>query len=140
MSIRKHALSAAFAAAFLGSAGSAVAQEGGVVIEIYVHDGETEVVCPTTACNAICRDIEGTQVLLQETFYRIGSNCSITITDGALLQDAIEVLFAFLGEELPGAPGPGPTPIQTQLENTESNPSQNNPAVSSAVAPVQLTP
>ena len=135
MSIRKHAMSAAFAAVFLGSAGSAMAQEGGVVIEIYVHDGETEVVCPTTACNAICRDIEGTQVLLQETFYRIGSNCSITITDGALLQDAIEVLLAFLGTEVPGGPGQGPPPTPPGLENAENNPNQNTVPPASGLPP-----
>ncbi len=118
-------------------------QEGEpVVIEVYVDsNGETEIVCPTTACNAKCRDIEGMQVLLQDTFYRIGSNCSITITDGSLLQEAIETILAFVGEELPGAPGPDQTTIETQtqfLDDTTSNPNQNTPSVASPVAPGSL--
>lgn len=139
MSFRKHALSAAFAATFLAGVGSATAQEKGpVVIEVYVDaNGETEIVCPTTACNAVCRDIEGMQVLLQDTFYRIGSNCSITITDGSLLQDAIETIIALVSEEIPGgfAPVQGLTTIESELESTESNPNQNTPAVASPAVP-----
>ena len=103
----------------------------GVVVEIYVHEDGTEIVCPTTACNAVCRDIEGTQVLLADTYYRIGSNCSLTITDGALLQDAIEVVLALIGNEFPGGPGQGSRPAPTGFPNTESNPNQNNPGVAS---------
>ncbi len=139
MSFRKHALSAAFAATFLAGVGSATAQEKGpVVIEVYVDaNGVTEIVCPTTACNAVCRDIEGTQVLLQDTFYRIGSNCSITITDGSLLQDAIETIIALVSEEIPGgfAPVQGLTTIESELESTESNPNQNTPPVASPAVP-----
>ena len=142
MSYRKHALSAAFAATLFGSVDPATAQEEPlglatepVVIEVYVQeDGTTEIVCPTTACNAKCRDIEGMQVLLQDTFYRMGSNCSITITDGALLQEAIETVLALVDEELPGAPAPDQGQlIQTgeELENSESNPNQNAPAAAS---------
>ena len=148
MSFRKHTLSAALAATVFGSVGSAPAQEGGlaiegepVVIEIYVQEnGETEIVCPTTACNARCRDVEGMQVLLQETFYRIGSNCSITITDGSLLQEAIETVIALVSEEIPGgfAPVQGLTPIESELENTESNPNQNAPEVASPAFPGSL--
>ena len=138
MSFRKHALIAAFATTFLGSVGSATAQEEPVVIEIYVQEnGETEIVCPTTACSAVCRDLEGGQVLLQETFYRIGSNCSITITDGSLLQEAIEAVIALVSEEIPGgfAPVQGLTTIESELDSTESNPNQNNPDQLSPLSP-----
>ncbi len=148
MSFRKHALSAALAATVFGSVGSAPAQEGGlaiegepVVIEVFIHeDGTTEIVCSTTACNATCRDIEGMQVLLQETFYRIGSNCSIAITDGAVLQEAIETVIALVSEEIPGgfAPVQGLTPIESELESTESNPNQNAPAAASLLTPGSL--
>ncbi len=140
MSLKKQVLSAVFATMVFGGVGSAAAAPGDI-IEIFVQDnGDTEISCPTTACNAICRDLEGTQILLQDTYYRIGSNCSITITDGALLNEALEVLFAFLGEELPGAPGRTVPGLPTILQTTTSNANQNTPAVSSAVAPVQLTP
>jgi hypothetical protein len=139
MSFRKHAVSAVFAAMFIGNVGSALAQGGGlanpnpgVVVEIYVHDGETEIVCPTTACNAICRDIEGTQVLLADTYYRIGSNCSLTITDGALLQAAIETLLALLGDENPTGNGLGQPGTPNDFQNQESNPNQTNPPVQSS--------
>jgi hypothetical protein len=117
-----------------------MAQEGQpVVIEVFVdQDGNTEIVCPTTQCNAACRDIEGQQILLQDTFYRIGSNCSITITDGSLLQEAIEAVFAFLADVIPeAAPPPGGdiTEVQEELQNTESNPNQNTVPSASAVAP-----
>lgn len=122
----------------LGAGGAATAQEGslatsspGVVVEIYVHEDGVEIVCPTTECNAICRDVEGTQALLAGTFYRIGGNCSLTITDGALLQEAIETVLAFLGEEIPGGPGQGQGPTPTGFPNTESNPNQNNPGLAS---------
>lgn len=139
------AVSAVLAVALSASAGTATAQERdsanpGVVVEIYVQEDSVEIVCPTTACNAVCRDIEGTQLLLADTYYRIGSNCSLTITDGALLNEAIEELIAFLGDVVPGAPGPTQDSTQSQLPNTESNPNQNNPPVESAVAPTQLTP
>ena len=139
MSFRKHALSAAFAATFLVGVGSATAQEQGpVVIEIYVGaNGETEIVCPTTACNAVCRDLEGTQVLLQDTFYRIGSNCSITITDGSLLQEAIETVLVLVGDEIPGGPGleQGLSTTEAELQNNESNPNQNTPPTASPAVP-----
>jgi hypothetical protein len=140
MFFRKQALSAAFAVAFLGAVGSAMGQEGEtIVIEVFVdEDGNTEIVCPTTQCNASCRDLEGTQILLQDTFYRIGSNCSITITDGALLQEAIETVFAFLADVIPEAPAPAGGDIigvQEELQNTESNPNQNTVPSASAVAP-----
>ena len=148
MSFRKHALSAAFAATVFGSVGSATAQEEPlglatepVVIEVYVQaNGETEIVCPTTACNARCRDVEGTQVLLQETFYRIGSNCSVTITDGSLLQEAIETVIALVSEEIPGgfAPVQDQTTIESELESTESNPNQNTPSQASPASPGSL--
>jgi hypothetical protein len=120
----------------LVAVGSATAQEGEpVVIEVFVdEDGNTEIVCPTTQCNAACRDLEGTQVLLQDTFYRIGSNCSITITDGALLQEAIETIFAFLTDVIPEAPPPPGgdiTQVEEELQNNESNPNQNTVPTSS---------
>ncbi len=152
MSFRKHALSAAFTATLFGSVGLATAQEDPLglatepfVIEVFVQeDGTTEIICPATACNAVCRDLEGMQVLLQETFYRIGSNCSITITDGALLQEAIETVIALVSEEIPGgfapvqggfAPVQGLTPIEDEFENTENNPNQNTPSVASPAVP-----
>ncbi len=145
MSFRKHALSAAFTATLFGSVGLATAQEEPlglatepVVIEVFIHeDGTTEIVCSTTACNATCRDLEGMQVLLQETFYRIGSNCSIAITDGAVLQEAIETVIALVSEEIPGgfAPVQGLTTIGSELESTESNPNQNTPPVASPAVP-----
>ena len=148
MSFRKHALAAAFAATLFGSVGLASAQEDPLglatepfVIEVFVQeDGTTEIICPATACNAVCRDLEGMQVLLQETFYRIGSNCSITITDGALLQEAIETVIALVSEEIPGgfAPVQGLTPIESELESDESNPNQNAPAAASGFAPGSL--
>jgi hypothetical protein len=141
MSFRKHTLSAALAATVFGSVGLATAQEDPLglatepfVIEVFVQeDGTTEIICPATACNAVCRDLEGMQVLLQETFYRIGSNCSITITDGALLQEAIETVIALVSEEIPGgfAPIQGLIPIEDEFENTENNPNQNTPSVAS---------
>jgi hypothetical protein len=125
-----HLLSGALATAIFAAVGPAAAQEGEpIVIEIYVDEnGETEIVCPTSQCNAVCRDIEGQQVLLEDTFYRIGSNCSITITDGALLQEAIEAVFAFLADVIPEAPPPPGgdiTEVQEELDNNESNPNQN---------------
>jgi len=146
MSFRKHALSAAFATAFLGSLAPAAAQEGdlsnpGVVVEIYVQGDTVEIVCPTSECNAACQDVEGTQILLQDTFYRIGSNCSITITDGALLQEAIETVLALVGDETPGGPGQGqggPPPTPPGLENAENNPNQNTEPPASGIRPGQL--
>lgn len=148
MLFRRYVFAAVFAALFLGNLGAAeAAEEGslatanpGVVVEIYVHEGETEIACPTTACNAICRDIEGVQVLLADTYYRIGSNCSITITDGRLLGDAIESLTALLLEEVPGGPGQGPPPTPTGFPNPESNPNQNNPGLASPQSAGPVTP
>jgi len=147
MSFRKHAFSGILAAILTGSAGPTLAQDGelaapnpGVVVEIYVHEDGTEIVCPTTACNAVCRDLEGTQVLLADTFYRIGSNCSLTITDGALLQEAIETVIALLGDEFPGGPGQDQGTTQNFLQSTTANPNQNTVPVTSAVAPVQISP
>lgn len=132
MRFRVLALSAAFVVTILWAVSPAMAQlegEGPAVIEMFVdEDGNTEIVCPTTQCNAACGDLEGTQVLLKDTFYRIGGNCSITITDGALLQEAIEAIFALLADVIPEAPAPpggNVTEFQEQLQNTESNPSQN---------------
>ncbi len=148
MLFRKHALSAAFTATLFGSVGLATAQEDPLglatepfVIEVFVQeDGTTEIICPATACNAVCRDLEGMQVLLQETFYRIGSNCSIAITDGAVLQEAIETVIALVSEEIPGgfAPVQGLTTIESELESTESNPNQNAPAAASLLTPGSL--
>lgn len=130
-----HALSAALLAAFVIGASGARAQElsDPVTIEVYVDDatGEIEIVCPTTACNAVCRDVAGEEVLLAGNFYRIGSNCSITISDGALLQDAIEAVLALLDDEFPGGPGQGPPPAPTGFTDAEANPNQNNPGVAS---------
>ena len=120
------------------STGSATAQER-VVIEIYVQDdGSVDIVCPTAACNAICRDIEGTQLLVADTYYRIGSNCSLTITDGAQLNEAMEELIAFLGDEIPGGPMDTGATNPPGLENAESNPNQNTVPPSSANAPPGL--
>lgn len=134
MPLGKRILSAAVALTFLGWASSAGAQgEEAVVIEIFVDQttGDTEIVCPTTACNAVCRDIEGTQILLAGNYYRIGSNCSLEITDGTVLQEAIETVLALIGDEVPGGPGPGPGPTPTGFPNPESNPNQNNPGLAS---------
>ena len=133
MGFAMRALMAGLAAALLIGANAATAQEGPITIEVYVDSstGETEIVCPTTACNAICRDIEGTQVLLADTYYRIGSNCSLTITDGALLQEAIETILALLGDEVPGGPGQGQGATPTDFSSQEANPNQNNPGVAS---------
>jgi hypothetical protein len=149
MFFRAHAFSVVFAAVLVTGMGSVAAQEGGlaapnpgVVVEIYVHEGGVEIVCPATQCNAVCRDVEGTQVLLADTFYRIGANCSLTITDGALLQEAIETVLALIGNELPGAPGQGqgPPPTPTGFTNSESNPNQNNPGLASPTEAGAVTP
>ena len=145
MALSKYALFAAFAAALLGSEAPALAQEGdlanpGVVVEIYVRGDEVEIVCPTTECNAKCRDVEGETVLLAGTFYRIGSNCSITLSDGSQLQEAIETVLALIGDEVPGGPGQGqggPPPTPPGLDNAENNPNQNTVPPASGLPPGQ---
>jgi len=138
MSLRKQAVSVVLPLMLFASMGSATAQER-VVIEIYVNDdGSVDIVCPTAACNAICRDIEGTQLLVADTYYRIGSNCSLTITDGAQLNEAMEELIAFLGDEIPGGPMDTGATNPPGLENAESNPNQNTVPPSSANAPPGL--
>ena len=137
MSFCKRALLIAFAAGFCGWLSPAAAQNGdlaspgGVVLEVYVHGDEVEIVCPTTECNARCRDIEGTQLLLAGTFYRIGANCSITITDGTLLQEAMETILALTDITFPGAPQNQFSTEDQFLENTETNPNQNTIAPAS---------
>lgn len=102
MSLFRYFLAGFLGAVLIGGFGSARAEQG-VVIEIYVSpDGSAEITCPTSACQAICRDVEGQSLLVQGAFYRIGSNCTIELSDGAALQDAVEELLALLGGPIPG--------------------------------------
>ena len=138
MSFRKHILAVVLGASVLGSSGAVLAADEFEVpealrafIEVFVHKiGNivvVEVSCGASACPIICPDVEGTQVILRDTFYQVGPNCSLTITDGALLQEAIETVVALVSEEIPGgfAPVQDLTTIETELENPESNPQQN---------------
>lgn len=144
MGIALRALSAGLMAALMIGASAASAEElaSPVTVEVYVDSatGEIEIVCPTTACNAICRDVAGEEVLLAGNFYRIGSNCSITISDGALLQEAIETVLALLGDEVPGGPGQAPPSTPTGFTNAEANPNQNNPGLASPTQAGPVTP
>ena len=119
------------AATFVGF-GSARA-EPGVVIEIYVfEDGSAEITCPTSACRAVCRDVEGQSLLVQGEFYRIGSNCTVELSDGAVLQEAVVELIALVGEEFPaGAEFEVTTEINPdEFDSGETPPANNTENVS----------
>ena len=119
MIFRKHLLAAIIGATIIGNAGIARAAQG-VVIEVLVHSEGVEIMCTTAQCVAVCRDVEGMQVLLDAQPYRIGANCSITLGDINLLQDAVEELIALLGDVFPGGEPlpPGLAPDIIFLDDT----------------------
>ena len=131
MTLFRYFLAGLLGVATFGGLGSARA-EPGVVIEVYVfEDGSAEITCPTSACRAVCRDVEGQSLLVQGEFYRVGSNCTVELSDGAVLQEAVEELIAIVGEEIfAGAlvPVTGVTEInEDEFDNPEPPPAQNTP-------------
>ncbi len=128
MTLFRYFLAGLLGAATLGGLGSARA-EPGVVIEVYVfEDGSAEITCPTSACRAVCRDVEGQSLLVQGEFYRVGSNCTVELSDGAVLQEAIEELIALVGEEIPAGDETQVTVIEInedEFESSETPPANN---------------
>lgn len=113
-------------------AGFGTARAEGIVIEVYVHDdGSAEITCPTSACRAVCRDVTGQSLLIQGEFYRVGANCTVELTDGSVLQEAVEELIALVDQEtFPGAIVPVTETIvvnEDEFDNPETPPSQNTP-------------
>ncbi len=138
MTLFRYLLAGFLGAAIVGGYGAARA-EPGFVIEVYIfEDGSAEITCPTGACQAVCRDVEGQSLLVQGEFYRVGSNCTVELSDGAVLQEAVEELIALLPEEpLPGAPDEGTEGDEDEFESGETPPSQNTENLPvSANAPV----
>ncbi len=129
MTLFRTFLASLLGAATIGVFGSARAEQG-AVIEVYVfEDGSAEITCPTSACRSVCRDVEGQSLLVQGEFYRIGSNCSVELSDGAVLREAVEELIALLPEViLPGDVIPV-TDItegdEDEFDNSETPPSEN---------------
>jgi hypothetical protein len=130
MTLIRYVLAGLLGAMIIGGFGPARAE--GVVIEVYVYeDGSAEITCPTSACHAVCRDVEGQSLLVQGEFYRVGSNCTVELSDGAVLQEAIEELIALVDQEtFPGAIVPVTGVIQInedEFDNPETPPGQNTP-------------
>ena len=135
MTLFRYLLAGFLGAAIVGGYGAARA-EPGFVIEVYIfEDGSAEITCPTGACQAVCRDVEGQSLLVQGEFYRVGSNCTIEISDGQFVREAIEELIALVGEEIPAGDETQVTVIEfneDEFDSTETPPSQNteNPPLS----------
>ena len=103
-----------------------------------MHNGSVEIICTGAQCNLSCRDLEGIEVLQQSTFYSVGQTCSITISDGVLLSEAMETVLAFLSTgPIPGGGGQPTTP--PGLENSE-NPNQPDVPPQSCLAPGLCAP
>ncbi len=133
MSFIRYLLAGFLGVATFGGLGSARAEQG-IVIEVYVfEDGSAEITCPTSACRAVCRDVEGQSLLVQGEFYRVGSNCTVELSDGAVLQEAVEELIAIVGEDIFAGAEIQETTTEfdeTQFEPTETPPANNTENVS----------
>jgi hypothetical protein len=140
MTLFRYLLAGFLGAAIIGGLGSARA--AGIVVEVIVlEDGSAEINCPTSACRAVCRDVEGQSLLVQGEFYRIGSNCTVELSDGALLQEAVEELIALIGEEIPAGDETQVTVIEINEDEFDSgetppaNNTENQPLSANAPVP-----
>ena len=101
MSFRKFALASTFALTFFGIAGFAEAEQG-FTVEVLVVNDSVEIHCQGGPCELACPGI--VEVLPEAIFFNVQRGCVITVSDGVLLNEAMETTIAFLEtfEPIPG--------------------------------------